>query len=178
MPWRKFTCRPTRGGRVDPGCGDPDPRTGVIRLSVIDGDGQFADIRYPVTHGRLHTCWRSCMMGQIFDHEETVMGLRPAATYRLRECGRAMTRRPGQFTDLRYPVTPTLAHKLARAFDGQVFDHPKTVMGLRRLARTVCEGVTARWRDGVESFPTFGIQSHRCLHACWRGRSMEQIFDH
>jgi hypothetical protein len=67
---------------------------------------------------------------------------------------------------------------LARAFDGQVFDHPKTVMGLRRLARTVCEGVTARWRDGVESFPTFGIQSHRCLHACWRGRSMEQIFDH
>jgi hypothetical protein len=25
---------------------------------------------------------------------------------------------------------------------------------------------------------TLGIRSHRCLHACWRGRSMGQIFDH
>ena len=130
-----------------------------------------------------HTRTLAHMLAQLYDGTDfrpsrNGDGVAPAATHRLRECGRAMTRRPGQFTDLRYPVTPTLAHKLARAFDGQVFDHPKTVMGLRRLARTVCEGVTARWRDGVESFPTFGIQSHRCLHACWRGRSMEQIFDH
>jgi len=25
---------------------------------------------------------------------------------------------------------------------------------------------------------TLGIRSHRCLHACWRGRSMGPIFDH
>jgi hypothetical protein len=51
-------------------------------------------------------------------------------------------------------------------------------MGLCRLARTVCERVGERWRDGAGSLPSLGIRSHRCLHTCWRGRSMGQIFDH
>ena len=89
-----------------------------------------------------------------------------------------MTRRRGQFADLRYPFTPTLARKLARAVDGQILDHPETVMGMRRLARAVCEGVTARWRDGAGRLLTLGIRSLRCLHTHWRGRSMRQIFDH
>ena len=76
-------------------------------------------------------------------------GVAPAATHRLRECGTAMTRRRGQFADLRYPFTPTLAHTLARAVDDQIFDHPETMMGLRRLARAVCERVRARRRDGA-----------------------------
>ena len=99
-------------------------------------------------------------------------GVAPAATHRLRECGTAMTRRRGQFADLRYPFTPTLAHTLARAVDDQIFDHPETMMGLRRLARAVCERVRARRRDGAGSLLTLGIRSCRCLHTHWRGRSM------
>jgi hypothetical protein len=52
------------------------------------------------------------------------------------------------------------------------------VMGLRRLARAVCEGVRARWRDGAGSLLTLGIRSCRCLHTHWRGQSMTQTFDH
>ena len=65
-----------------------------------------------------------------------------------------------------------------RSVDGQIFDHPETVMGLRRLARAVCEGVRARLHDGAGSLLTLGIRSCRCLHTNWRGRSMTQIFDH
>jgi hypothetical protein len=89
-----------------------------------------------------------------------------------------MTRRRGQFADLRYPFTPTLAHTLARAVDDQIFDHPETMMGLRRLARAVCEGVRARRRDGAGRLLTLGIRSCRCLHTHWRGQSMTQTFDH
>ena len=59
-----------------------------------------------------------------------------------------------------------------RSVDCQIFDHPETVMGLRRLARAVCEGVRARWRDGAGSLLTLGIRSLRCLHTHLRGRSM------
>ena len=105
-------------------------------------------------------------------------GVAPAATHRLRECGRAMTRRRGQFADLRYPFTRTLAHTLARAVDDQIFDHRETMMGLRRLARAVCESVRARRRDGAGSLLALGIRSCRCLHTHWRGQSMTQTFDH
>ncbi len=43
---------------------------------------------------------------------------------------------------------------------GRTLDHRETVKGLHRLARTVCESVEGRWRDGAGSLPTFGIQSH------------------
>ena len=39
--------------------------------------------------------------------------------------------------------TPTPASILAQAVDGKIFDHPETMMGLRRLARTDFEGVRA-----------------------------------
>ena len=35
-------------------------------------------------------------------------------------------------------------------------DHRETVMGLCRLARTVCERVGERWRDGAGSLPILG----------------------
>ena len=124
MPWRKCTCRPTRGGRVDPGCGDPDRRTGGIRLRVM-----------------------ARRRGAVF---------RPSVSSHTR----------------------TLAHKLARAVDDQIFDHPETVMGLRRLARAVCESVRARRRDGAGSLLTFGSRSSRCLHASWRGRSTRRTLEH
>jgi hypothetical protein len=60
----------------------------------------------------------------------------------------------------------------------QIFDHRETVMGLRRLARAVCERVRARRRDGAGSLLTFGSRSSRCLHASWRGRSTRRTLEH
>jgi hypothetical protein len=60
----------------------------------------------------------------------------------------------------------------------QIFDHRETVMGLRRLARAVCESVRARRRDGAGSLLTFGSRSSRCLHASWRGRSTRRTLEH
>ena len=37
-----------------------------------------------------------------------------------------------------------------------IFDHRDTVMGLCRLARTGCERVGERWRDGAGSLPILG----------------------
>ena len=53
-------------------------------------------------------------MGRIFEHREAAAGREPAAAHSRRECGRAMARRRGQFADLGSPVTPMLAHMLAR----------------------------------------------------------------
>ena len=60
----------------------------------------------------------------------------------------------------------------------QIFDHRETVTGLRRVARAVCEGVRARWRDGAGSLLTLGIRSCRCLHTHWRGRSTRRTLEH
>ncbi len=174
MSWRKCTCRPTRGGKVNPGCGDPDRRTGVIRLSVM-ARRRGAVCRPSVSrHTRtLAHSWRCCTIGQIFDHEETVMGLRRLPRTTVRECGRAMTRRRGQFADFGIQSHRRLDTSCAgRAVDGQIFDHRETVMGLHWLARTVHESVGERWRDGADCLPTFGIRSHTVLQASWRRRSM------
>ena len=77
------------------------------------------------------------------------------------------------------PVTPMLAHMLARAVDGTDF----------RPSRNG-DGGCARWRaqparvsgsDGATAQAVcrrWVSGSHRWLHTCWRGRSMGQIFDH
>jgi hypothetical protein len=44
-----------------------------------------------------------------------------------------------------------------------IFDHRETVMGLCRLARTVCERVGERWRDGVGSLPNLGYPVTKML---------------
>jgi hypothetical protein len=113
------------------------------------------------------------MIGQIFDHEETVMGLRRLPRTTVRECGRAMTRRRGQFADFGIQSHRRLDTSCAgRAVDGQIFDHRETVMGLHWLACTVHESVGERWRDGVGCLPTFGIRSHTdaCKHLGAGGR--------
>ena len=104
-------------------------------------------------------------------------GAMPAGAHSMRACGRATARRRGRFADLRYPVIPMLSTCWRGRTMGQILDRRETVMGLCRLARTVCESVGGRWRDGTGSLPTFGIQSHRCLHPCFRGRTMGQILD-
>jgi hypothetical protein len=102
----------------------------------------------------------------------------PAVARSLRECGRAMARRRGHSADLGYPVTPMLAHKWTRAGGGADFGPSRngdgTVPASAQAARVwEGDGATAQavcrpWVSG----------SHRCLHTCWRGRSMGQIFDH
>ena len=44
----------------------------------------------------------------------------------------------------------------------------------------VCESLSVgeRWCDGAGSLLTLGIRSLRCLHPCWRRRSIGQILDH
>ena len=61
---------------------------------------------------------------------------------------------------------------------GQIFDCREAEVGLCPWPRTVCESVGERWSDEAGCLPTLGLRSHRCLHACWRGRSMGQIFEH
>jgi hypothetical protein len=85
----------------------------------------------------------------------------------------------GSLPDLRYPVTPMLAHMLARAVDGTDFRASRSGGGSERGCRAQparvweSDGATAR-----AVCRTLGIRSHRCLHTCWRGRSMGQIFEH
>jgi hypothetical protein len=140
--------------------------------------GQFADLRYPATPTLAHMLTRA-YDGTDFQPSRNGDGAMPAGAHSMRECGRATARRRGRFADLRYPATPTFAHICLRGRSmGQIFNHRDTVKGLHRLARTVCESVGERWRDGAGSLLTFGIQSHRCLHPGLRGRSMGQIFNH
>ena len=150
MPWRKCTCRPTRGGRVDPGCGDPDRRTGGIRLRVM-ARRRGAVFRPSVSS---HTRTLAHMLAPLYDGTDfrpsrNGDGVAPAATHRLRECGRAMTRRRGQFADLRYPFTPTLAHKLARSVDETDFRPSGNGDGAApagACSLRVCESAMARRR--------------------------------
>jgi hypothetical protein len=103
-------------------------------------------------------------MRQIFDHRETVMGLRRLARA-VCESVRAR-RRDGAGSLLTLGIRSLRClhtHWRGRSMR-QIFDHRETVMGLRRLARAVCERVRARRRDGAGSLLTFGSRSSRCLH--------------
>ena len=74
---------------------------------------QFADLGSPVTPMLAHMSARA-VDGTDFRASRSGGGREPAAAYSRRECGRAMARRRGQFADLGSPVTPMLAHMLAR----------------------------------------------------------------
>ena len=117
-------------------------------------------------------------MRQIFDHRETVMGLRRLARA-VCESVRAR-RRDGAGSLLTLGIRSLRClhtHWRGRSMR-QIFDHRETVMGLRRLARAVCQGVRARRRDGEGSLLTFGSRPSRCLHASWRGRSTRRTLEH
>ena len=82
---------------------------------VWEGDGATARaVCRPSVSSHAHRClhpyFRGRSMGQISDHRETVMGAMPAGAHSVRECGRATTRRRGQYADLRYPVTHRRLH--------------------------------------------------------------------
>jgi hypothetical protein len=59
-----------------------------------------------------------------------------------------------------------------------IFDHRENVMGLCRLARTVCKSIGERWHDVAGSWLTLRFRSHRRLHACWCGWWARQNFEH
>ncbi len=127
--------------------------------------GRFADLRYPATPTFAHMFTRA-VDGTDFQPSRNGDGAAPAGAHSMRECGRAMARRRGQFADLRYPVIPTLSTCFRGRTMGQILDRRETVKGLCRLARPVCESVGGRRRDGTGSLPTFGIRPHRRLCIC------------
>ena len=97
------------------------------------------------------------------------MGAAPAGAHSLRECGRAMARRRGQVADLGDPVTPTLAHKLMREYDGTDFRPSRNGDGaVPAVAHSLreCGRAMARRR---RQFADLGYKSQRCLHASLRG---------
>ena len=85
--------RPTCGGRVNPGYGDPDRRTSVVQLrAMARRRGQLADLGYPVTPV-LSRKLAQVMGATDFRRSRSGGGTEPAAARRLRECGRATARR-------------------------------------------------------------------------------------
>ena len=103
----------------------------------------------------------------------------PAGAHVQRECGRAMPRPRRHFADLRYPVTPTLAHKLEWTHDGTDFRPSRNGDGAAPACAHVqreCGRAMALQRG---HFAGLGYPVTPMLaHMLWRGRSMGQIFDH
>jgi hypothetical protein len=148
MPWHKCTCRPTRGGRVHPGCGDPDRRTGGIRLRVM-ARRRGAVFRPSVSS---HTRTLAHKLARAVDETDfrpsrNGDGAAPAGACSLRGCESAMARRRGQFAYIGYPVMPMLAHKLARAVDETDFRPSRNGDGAEPAGACSlrgCESATAR----------------------------------
>ena len=87
-------------------------------------------------------------------------GTVPAVARSLREYGRAMARRRGRFAELRHPVTPMLAHMLARAVDVADF-------GPSRYGAAVMGAAPARAHSLRESRGAMAVRRRRCsLIAC------------
>ena len=85
--------RPTCGGRVNPGYGDPDRRTSVVQLrAMARRRGQLADLGYPVTPV-LARKLAQVMGATDFRRSRSGGRTEPAAARRLRECGRETARR-------------------------------------------------------------------------------------
>ena len=98
-------------------------------------------------------------------------GSLPAAAHSLRECGREMARWRGQFVG---PWVSGHTDACMHVGVGARWDRFSTIAKRRRECAG-CRAQSARvWeRDGVTARAvcrTLGIRSHRCLHACWRGR--------
>jgi hypothetical protein len=108
-----------------PGMRRPGPAHRVFQLTAMARRrGQFADLRYPATPTLAHMLTRADN-GTDFGPFRNGDGTMPAGAHSLRECGRAMARRRGQFADLRYPVTHRcFASTLRRRRTmGQILDH-------------------------------------------------------
>jgi hypothetical protein len=125
----------------------------------------------------LHTCWGGAgRRGRILRPPRSGGGSVPVAAHSLRECRGAMARRGGPLAYLGYPVTPMLAHMLARGGGrGRFFDHRETAAGVCPWPRTVCESVGRRRRDGAGSdlsrwcgFPLVWRMSISRLANSWR----------
>ena len=142
--------------------------TGGVQLRALARRrGQFADLRYPATPTLAHMSTRA-VDGTDFRPSRNGDGAVPAGAHSLRECGRAMARRRGQFADLRYPVTPTLAHMLMRAYDGTDFGPsrhgegaaPAGAQSLRECGRAMAR------RRGQFAYDWLSVDPSDVLLAC------------
>jgi len=126
--------------------------------------GQFADLGYPVTPMLAHK-WTQAYDGADFGPSRNGDGTVPAVARSLREYGRAMARRRGQFADLGYPVTPMLARKLAQVVGATDFGPSRNGDGTepaaaRRLLE--CGRATARRRGQLADlgYPVTPMVAH------------------
>jgi hypothetical protein len=126
--------------------------------------GQFADLGYPVTPMLAHK-WTRAYDGADFGPSRNGDGTVPAVARSLREYGRAMARRRGQFADLGYPVTPMLARKLAQVVGATDFGPSRNGDGTepaaaRRLRE--CGRATARRRGQLADlgYPVTPMVAH------------------
>ena len=103
-------------------------------------------------------------------------GCVPVAAHSLRECRRAMAQRRGQFAGPRVSGHTDACTHVGEGGRSDRFSSIEKRRRERAGRRAPPERV---WEsDGTTARAvcrTFGIRSHRCLHAYWRGRSKEQI---
>ena len=87
----------------------------------------------------LHTCWCGRSMGQIFDHRETVAGVRRLPRTVGESVGERWHDGAGRLPDLGYPVSPMLCTHVGARSTRPIFDPRETAAGVSQLPRTVCE---------------------------------------
>jgi hypothetical protein len=131
------------------------------------------------SHRCLHTSGRGRAVGQILDHRETAVGLCRLSRAVCESMGGRWRDGAGSLPTLgirshRYACTQEDAGGLRGRF-WTIEKRRWDCAGCRAQSARVWEGdgataqaVCRPWVSG----------SHRCLHTCWRGRSMGQIFDH
>ena len=126
------------------------PRTGCERVGERwrDGAGSLLILGYPATPMYAHMLARAVDAAD-FRPSRNGDGTVPAGAHSLRACQGAMAVRRGQFADLRYPATPTLAHMLTRAVDGTAFQPSRNGDGAVPAGAhslRACQGAMARRR--------------------------------
>ena len=101
------------------------------------------------SHRCLHACWRGRSIGPIFEHREAAVGVSRLPLTVCESAGERGCRGAGRLPDLRYPVTPMLAHMLVWVVDGTDFRPSRNSSGSEVAAahsRRECGRAMARRR--------------------------------
>ena len=132
------------------------------------------------SHRCLHACWRGRSMGPIFDHREAAAGVSGRPRTVCESAGERWRDGAGRLPDLGYPVTPMLAHMLARGGRWARFwtieERRRGVEPASAHSLRECGGAMARRRAQVAG-PCVSGHTDACAHV-GAGRSMGQVLDH